>query len=388
MEKFGRNIRKLAGVVGLSALSMLSESKAQDAKQQADNIDYDFKNKIEWTRSELGSNKSSTEGLARFLAEEIFSKKEEYKKNTEEIISSLNEALEFLSKKSLTPENLERKKDLGEKLKKYQKGLEDLEKLEKQKEVPRALIEEKINDIKKIVSYYDIGRQWVLDNLKDPVYAERFKEENEKSFPDMPAIKLEEYIKKMSSLREKQASDSKFLISKDINSSSSDKNRNLEAFYNLDNDKIYLPINNNDSLRAINNVIHEYSHKITKANEFLSEKAIELFLEAFDNSSTVSHFRFTNSGDASRVINYFSDPTEMYARKKVFEYDLERLGVKKYGEEFTIEHYKKVLELKNKGKLNKGSDEFLYIIKPTMIRKVMNEIANINSIQKKNENLV
>lgn len=390
MEKFGKNIgknmRKVA-MVGLSVLSMSPKvMKAQDFKSA--DFDNFLKNKKEWTRSELKSNETSRRVLASFLAEDIFSKKEEYKKNTEEIILSLKRALEFLSNKPQTPKNLEHKKDLERKLEEHQRGLRVLENLEKNKEIPSTLVEEKINDIQKIISYYDIGRQWVLDNLKDPIYIKRFKQENKESFPDMSTTELEEYIKKEISLREKQASDDKFLISKDIESSSRDKGRNLEAFYNPDNDKVYLPVNDNDSLRAINNIIHEYSHKITKANEFLSKKAIKLFLEAFSDSSTISHFRFTTDiGDISKIINYFSNPTEIYARKKVFEYDLERLGVKKYEEKFTMEHYKKVLELQSEDKLSKGSNEFINIIKPQMIEKVMNEIAGIDYQKEQTKNI-
>lgn len=406
MEKFGKNIgknmRKVA-MVGLSVLSMSPKvMKAQDFKSA--DFDNFLKNKKEWTRSELKLNKKSTEALAFSLSKEIFSKKEEYKKNTEENILYLNKELEFLSSdlnyrklnndrstylpSFSTREIQEKKNDLEEELKNNQKSLKAIENLEKYKEIPDSFIEEKVNDIQKIISYYDIGRQWVLDNLKDPIYIKRFKQENKESFPDMSTTELEEYIKKEISLREKQASDDKFLISKDIESSSRDKGRNLEAFYNPDNDKVYLPVNDNDSLRAINNIIHEYSHKITKANEFLSKKAIKLFLEAFSDSSTISHFRFTTDiGDISKIINYFSNPTEIYARKKVFEYDLERLGVKKYEEKFTMEHYKKVLELQSEDKLSKGSNEFINIIKPQMIEKVMNEIAGIDYQKEQTKNI-
>jgi hypothetical protein len=60
---------------------------------------------------------------------------------------------------------------------------------------------------------------------------------------------------------------------------------------------------------------------------------------------------------------------------------MERLGIKKYGEKFTMEHYEKLLKLKKEGKLFDNSIEFLDRIKPEFIEQVMNTIAMNKSVQ-------
>jgi len=67
--------------------------------------------------------------------------------------------------------------------------------------------------------------------------------------------------------------------------------------------------------------------------------------------------------------------------------ELREILVKKYGEEFTKEHYLKVLELKRKRQLSGGSCEFILSIKPEMMERVMNEIAAIGLNQEEVENI-
>ncbi len=78
----------------------------------------------------------------------------------------------------------------------------------------------------------------------------------------------------------------------------------------------------------------------------------------------------------------------MYARKKVFDYDLQELGIKEYGEKFTIEQYIEVLRsLNNPDKgWHKGSIEFMNMIKPKYMEQIMNTIAENKDTPKPDKN--
>ncbi len=75
------------------------------------------------------------------------------------------------------------------------------------------------------------------------------------------------------------------------------------------------------------------------------------------------------------LLKYYATPTEILARKSVFEHELEKKGIKKYGEPFTEEHYRKVIDLMKKGELNKNSIEFLHIYDKDALIEIMNTIA-------------
>ena len=106
---------------------------------------------------------------------------------------------------------------------------------------------------------------------------------------------------------------------------------------------------------------HEYEHQATRANKGISHYAKKLY-----------HKSLTPEGLKDK---YRSDPTELDARKKALEYEMEKLGIKKIGEPFTREHYKKLLDLKMEFKLSIGTQEFIEIIKPEYFEKIMNTIA-------------
>ncbi len=238
-------------------------------------------------------------------------------------------------------------------------------------------IKKEFEKIKKLLSVYDAGRKWVLDNINNPEYKKRLYKEEMSSNSSLSKEELENETSVDIEIRKEQALDSNFIISKDIKKSYGKTDNNIGAFYKLGggSNTVYLPIEA-DSVEAINYAIHEYSHKVTLGNNLISEESTKLLSNAFDSLSVVSHLSGALSKDTLENILYFSDPTEMYARKKQFDHDLEVLGIKKYEEKFTLNHYLRALKLQKEGKLNHGSSEFLYSIKPKMMIKVMNEIAN------------
>lgn len=100
--------------------------------------------------------------------------------------------------------------------------------------------------------------------------------------------------------------------------------------------------------------MHEFLHKSTRRNLGLSPKAIKLLGEGYVHTSETE-----NAGDAERWTEYYRIPTERYARLKMFELDLERLGVKKIGEQFTGEHCKKLYDLYINKKFGIDAIEFM-----------------------------
>jgi hypothetical protein len=415
MEKFslgksiGKNIKKIAVVTGLSTLSILPNNETENLSK-ADNLFFNPKDKIEnnieFKKNDLEFNKKYVQEVAFSLVKQfvervnfqelILDNEVEIRRlyeelNLRKLFSKARGQNTFESEKEI----LESIKYLNEEIKDFKEILQYVENTERDNvKIPdyiRESIEYKIVDINKIVSYYDIGRQWVIDNLQNPEYKERLKKEVEQNSQSMSTNdELDKYLKEKYSLRLKQVSNNDYVISNDIQKSYGDTKSNAKAFYSIDKNEVYLPLEN-DSLEAVTNAIHEFSHKITKSEEFLSEKTIKLFSESFDSLSVVANLSSEEERENKNFIKsvvYFSDPTEMYARKKSFEYDLERLGVKKYEEKFTLKHYLRALKLKKEGKFSSDSEEFLYFIKPNMIKKVMNEIADINSSQKKTENIV
>ena len=401
MEKFDpfrkkkNNIAALVGTVGIGALSFLAENKLE---QPVDNmLEPDSKNKIEnrieWSRDELEFEENTAEAMAFSLAiAEIMS--EEYLKYIREYISSRNKHME-----KLTAELKYRESNNGtsSKVFSHYTAEEILAEIEEEKnsleytkkelkdvtdgkvKIPPEIVMEKVNDIKKKIFFYDIGRQWVLDNMQDSEFSHRLK--NELKDTTLTEQELKEYVEKMKSNRIRQATDENFIFSKDIEKSYGEDGEDVAAFYSLSLNTVFFPIDI-DSVNAVNYAIHEYAHKITKGNKFISSKAIALFGQAFDSLTAVSRFCYKEE-DTLKILSYYSDPTEMYARKKVFEHDLENLGVKKYGEKFTEKHYNKVIKLFNENKLSRGSREFVLSIKLSMMIRVMNEIADADFDEEK-----
>lgn len=126
--------------------------------------------------------------------------------------------------------------------------------------------------------------------------------------------------------------------------------------------------------------LHEFVHDITDGGATMTKKAIDLYEKSFNPN-------IIKERNSEEIVNYLADPTERDARKKVLEYDLEKLGVKKYGEVFTQEHYEKLFELAKKGMLSKNSLEFIVTTKPEFFLQVMNEIAENKITKDDSQNL-
>jgi len=118
--------------------------------------------------------------------------------------------------------------------------------------------------------------------------------------------------------------------------------------------------------------IHEFEHQVTIGDFYMTDYAKNLYRMAFDSSKVNDKTRMFNRTQ----LNYYSDPIELDAQKKQLEYEMERLGIKTYGESFTKRHYKMLLYCLSKGLFtNQGATDFMLRIKPEYIYKIMNTIA-------------
>ena len=139
------------------------------------------------------------------------------------------------------------------------------------------------------------------------------------------------------------------------------------AMYMSQNNEILLPYNidlkNEKEKRDFYAIIqHEMFHVSTHSDETMSSKANNLLTESFQSS-------YVEKGD-----NYFT-PSELIVRKQVLDLEMEKLGIKKYGEEFTNKHYQELLDLAVKDKLSSNAMEFIFFIKSNNFLKIMNELA-------------
>jgi hypothetical protein len=150
--------------------------------------------------------------------------------------------------------------------------------------------------------------------------------------------------------------------------------------------------------------VHESDHASTDGDELMSDYAKNLYGEAYVNANEEAQLRdsllkmpgivideknrtFVPGPDASEETNelynrytyleYYGDPTELDARKKAMEYEMEVLGIKKYGERFSQRHLE---ELREKFKdLSHNSREFLELINPKYFIRIMNTIADVHT---------
>lgn len=146
------------------------------------------------------------------------------------------------------------------------------------------------------------------------------------------------------------------------------------AFYDPEKHEMMIP---NEGDRVDSFIRHEVFHASTKADKGISDKAKKIMNESykeFDNN------KVNNS--------YFIMPTERLARKQEVDFELERLGIKKYGERATRDHYDKLMEHAKRGDLSREAYDFLKTTKPEYFEKIFNEIASDEDKLDKNQGVV
>lgn len=126
-------------------------------------------------------------------------------------------------------------------------------------------------------------------------------------------------------------------------------------------------------------------HKIVDGNVVSknANKLLALSYKKFDPQSPYfkNLIKADNEKDFNDMVrilnNYYGDRGERFAYKQELEAEMEALGLKKYGEKFTSEHYDKLMKLYEQGKLSESSCRFIETTKPEYFEKIFNEIASL-----------
>jgi len=63
-------------------------------------------------------------------------------------------------------------------------------------------------------------------------------------------------------------------------------------------------------------------------------------------------------------------------RKQILDLEMDKFGIKKYGEKFTRNHYNKLRDLDRAGVLSNDAHDFIQTTKPEYFEKIFNELAD------------
>ena len=244
--------------------------------------------------------------------------------------------------------------------------------------------------IQKARNFYEDEREWLLKTVSSPEYKKRLIEKEGLTEADV-AIRIKNVLNTSIEIGKGQLS---YVSDDTINKSPI---TGTTVTNNDGTSTMILPSLGYKAPLNFGLVIHEGAHGSTQADTYISDTAKQLYHEAFNYNGPDLDTLLKMPGIVSSQngidfapdapietqeafdayvywYNYESRPTELDARKKVLEYEMDILGIKKYGEEFTQDHLDKVYSMFND--LSPNSREFLRFIKPEYMIKVMNTIAD------------
>lgn len=119
-------------------------------------------------------------------------------------------------------------------------------------------------------------------------------------------------------------------------------------------------------------IYHELLHSVTRAEEGISQRAKDILSAAYLKQG-FAHIL------AAPHDKHFSKPSELLAGKMALERDLERLGIWKYGEKFTRQHYENMMDAFKKGKISRPGGDFIQVIKKHHLGFVLDKVAKTES---------
>ncbi|MFA6073686.1 MAG: hypothetical protein WC758_06225 [Candidatus Woesearchaeota archaeon] len=174
------------------------------------------------------------------------------------------------------------------------------------------------------------------------------------------------------------------------------KNKSVSAIYLLNNHVILLPYNDLNEEYILHELIHAaYGNNILKNSYALLKSSFSLFdtlnttNNLFDSypkySSLKNKFTKSKTDTEKYFLKYLSSPVERMVGKTKLDMDMKKLGIKKYGEPFTKDHYKQLMNYFKQNKLSTDSYNFLKTTKPEDLIKIMNLIALDDSIKPQNK---
>jgi len=196
---------------------------------------------------------------------------------------------------------------------------------------------------------FDEQKEWLKNNISSDEYKKRLVE-----FEKLDKSEQDKRLKNI---------ESDYVLSR--NSSFDTKTKKVEVEVSSDQPKM----------------IHEGTHQSVNGEENMSSYSKDLYKKAYRKNNQTFEESVYDSLNTVKGDSYYGNPSELNSRKKVLEYDMDRLGVKKYGEKFTMEHYWKLIKLAIEGKLSDNSVEFLKRIDSKFIEQIMNTIAMNKSTQ-------
>ncbi len=120
---------------------------------------------------------------------------------------------------------------------------------------------------------------------------------------------------------------------------------------------------------------HEILHASTRGVYDMPESTKSILKDSYQKSET-------------RKDTYLNNATEILVRKQALDFEMDKLGIKKYGERFTKEHYEKMMEHYEKGDFPYDINDFIETTKPEYFEKIFNEIADADNPQEQQEQVV
>jgi len=125
---------------------------------------------------------------------------------------------------------------------------------------------------------------------------------------------------------------------------------------------IMLPQSNNNN----DTIFHEIFHASTRGDLDIPEPTKRMLEDSFRSDDY----------EKSEIERYkLKKPTERLVRKQILDHELDRLGIKKYGEKFTEKHYKKMMSRYGRGGFSEGARDFIETTRPKYFIRIFNEIA-------------
>jgi hypothetical protein len=314
----------------------------------------------------LNSEKEFLDFFIKYASERQLNLKEEIKSLKEKLLQGSNDSIANL----IDDKEISLKKWISAKEEKEKDKIKLLSNLEDSKYEMTDKDFKILENSNEIVKTFNLAKDTLVDIMSSPDYLKKLKKEFNCS--------LEEAKKHQETrINNIKMTDCKFMSSKFLNSVTESS-----AFY-LKKDHLVAVPYDKSSDELFDLAIHELLHASTLGNSGISTKAKDLLTGSFAGD------KFLEENESE----YFKDATERYARLKILEIELERLGIKKIGESLTKDQYDKLLEnsidkifakdQKDKKFLNKNAMEFLDFLNMEdgksggyeILKKMLDEIA-------------
>jgi|GEM_PF-1232681 len=221
---------------------------------------------------------------------------------------------------------------------------------------------------KEIIAKVEKIRQNMISHMESKDYRDRLRVEigrvlnYDKNSPDYDK-KIDKFSQAIFSMRLERLKKVRIVLlpADEIGTheNNNEKNGNVLAFYS-GKGEIYLPLEKpNEDV-----IFHELSHTVASDED-------DLLKESYITQN-------------SNQDSYLGSSSERRAFKSALDQELENLGIKKYGEKFTQEHFNKMIECDEQGKFSPGARVFIRTTKPELFEKIFNEVAD-NEVDKKSK---